>query len=80
MYAMSTNPLRAYRANNRLTLKSVADAFGVHKTTVLRWEEGQIPAERVASIAAFTGLQRADLRPDLYCDHSTPIPVPAQVT
>jgi DNA-binding transcriptional regulator YdaS (Cro superfamily) len=48
------------------------EAFGalfdppVHKATVLRWEAGRVPAERVAEIARRTGIARWRLRPDLF--------------
>jgi len=61
-----TNPLRAYRAANALTLEQFGLAFHVNKTTVLRWEEGQVPAERVLAISKETGIAPHILRPDIY--------------
>lgn len=58
--------LRAYRDRNSVTLEGLASSFGVNKTTVLRWEEGQVPAERVLEVERVTGVPRSDLRPDLY--------------
>jgi transcriptional regulator with XRE-family HTH domain len=63
---MSDSPLRAYRAKSGLTLERIGAEFGVHKTTILRWEEGHLPAERVLLLAKFTGLTPQELRPDLY--------------
>jgi transcriptional regulator with XRE-family HTH domain len=60
------NALRAYRADHKVTLKQLAHVFGVNKTTVLRWEEGQVPAERVLTVSRETGIPPSDLRPDLY--------------
>jgi DNA-binding transcriptional regulator YdaS (Cro superfamily) len=60
------NPLRRYRRKAELTLDRLAVAFGVNKTTVMRWEEGRIPAERVLEIERITGVSRHELRPDLY--------------
>jgi len=62
----NVNPLRAYRADQKVTLEQLADMFGVNKTTVLRLEEGQIPAERVLAVSKKTGIPPYTLRPDLY--------------
>lgn len=59
-------PLRAYRAEKSLTLEALATIFGVNKTTVMRWEDGQVPAERVIEVERATGVSRQALRPDLY--------------
>ena len=58
--------IEAFRAEKGLSLKEFGELFGVHKTTVMRWEEGQIPAERAVEIEQKTGISRRDLRPDLY--------------
>lgn len=60
------NPLRAYRAEQKVTLEQLALVFGVNKTTVLRWEEGQVPAERVLTVSRETGIPPSALRPDIY--------------
>jgi hypothetical protein len=60
------NPLRRYRCDANLTLETLARSFNVNKTTVLRWEEGRIPAERVVDVECVTGIPRHELRPDLY--------------
>lgn len=62
----TTSPLRAYRVANALTLEQLGLAFRVNKTTVLRWEEGQVPAERVLAISEETGIAPHILRPDIY--------------
>ena len=64
--SVSRNPLRRYRLAAELSLETLALSFGVNKTTVLRWEEGRIPAERVLHIERVTGVPRHRLRPDLY--------------
>ena len=61
-----TSPLSRYRAENSLTLEAVADELGVNKSTVLRWEAGPVPAERIIQIEKATGIPRHELRPDLY--------------
>jgi len=63
---MAANPLRTYRADQKVTLEQLADVFGVNKTTVLRWEAGQVPAERVLAVSKKTGIPPYTLRPDLY--------------
>jgi len=63
---VTRNPLRRYRLAAELSLETLALSFGVNKTTVLRWEEGRVPAERVLHIERITGVSRHDLRPDLY--------------
>ena len=58
--------IRNYREIRRLTLEQFAKKFGVHKTTVMRWEAGNVPAERVLEIEHVIGVSRHKLRPDLY--------------
>lgn len=62
------HPIRAYRRAQTppLTLSQLAAVFGVDKSTVKRWEEGHVPAERVPSISEHTGIPRFELRPDLF--------------
>ena len=62
----SLNPLRRYRHKAELSLEALASSLGVNKTTVFRWEERRIPAERVLDIERVTGIPRHELRPDLY--------------
>lgn len=64
--ATNPHPLRAYRAETGLSLEQLAGRFGVNKTTVMRWEDGRVPAERVVEVETATGIARARLRPDLY--------------
>lgn len=58
--------IATYLEANGFTLENLAERFGVNKTTVLRWKDGRIPAERVLDIERVTGISRHDLRPDLY--------------
>jgi DNA-binding transcriptional regulator YdaS (Cro superfamily) len=62
------NPLRSYRVKSDppLTLEQLGEALGVNKSTVLRWEESKIPAERVLDVERITGIPRTELRPDLF--------------
>lgn len=63
---MTISPLRAYRENSNLTLEKLGADFGVHKTTILRWEEGGVPVERLADVERVTGIPRQKLRPDIF--------------
>jgi DNA-binding transcriptional regulator YdaS (Cro superfamily) len=60
------SPLRSFREGKNLSLEQLAEQFGVHKTTVMRWEGRRVPAERVAEVERVTGLSRGHLRPDLF--------------
>jgi DNA-binding transcriptional regulator YdaS (Cro superfamily) len=63
---MNTNPITKYRADNNLSLEALGSLMGVNKSTVLRWEEGQVTAERAVEIEAATGIPRHELRPDIF--------------
>lgn len=60
------HPIRTYREAHRLTLEQLGAQFGVNKSTVLRWETGAVPAERVLEIEAATGISRRELLPRLF--------------
>jgi transcriptional regulator with XRE-family HTH domain len=62
------HPLSIYREKHGLTLKRLADRLGVDKSTLFRWELGeiQLSAERILQIERQTGIKRERLRPDLY--------------
>lgn len=51
--------------NRRGAVSALADALGVAHTTVMRWRDGTVPADRVAEVARVTGIPAAKLRPDL---------------
>lgn len=61
-------PLALYRSGLKKTLDELALVFEVNKTTVLRWENGDvpIPVSRLAKIEALTGIPREELRPDVF--------------
>lgn len=40
----------------------------VNKSTVLRWERGGVPFERVVDVERVTGIAREELRPDIFRD------------
>jgi DNA-binding transcriptional regulator YdaS (Cro superfamily) len=62
-----TPTLKAYRKEaGGMSLEQLGNLFGVHKTTVSRWERKKVPPERVIEIEARTGVPRQSLRPDLY--------------
>ncbi|HWU19354.1 MAG TPA: YdaS family helix-turn-helix protein [Devosia sp.] len=64
---MST-PLKAWRVGAQKSAEDVARAAGVTLAMWSRWETGarQVPADRVLTIEAITGISRHDLRPDVF--------------
>lgn len=44
----------------------LARLFKVEKSTITRWSQTRVPAERVLQIEAATGISRHDIRPDIY--------------
>lgn len=59
-------PLEQYRDAASRTLADLAGDFGVDKSTVLRWETGKVPADRVLEVERITGISRHQLRPDIF--------------
>lgn len=61
------SPLTAYRTLTGKSLEDLAAPLGVNKTTVMRWEKGEIPipTNRLTDLEALTGIPRGKLRPDL---------------
>jgi DNA-binding transcriptional regulator YdaS (Cro superfamily) len=51
-------------------LRDVAAHCGVDKSTVTRWFQSKIPAERVLEIERLTKISRHELRPDIYPEPS----------
>jgi DNA-binding transcriptional regulator YdaS (Cro superfamily) len=49
-----------------MTLDALGTKLGVHRSSVMRWEHGRVPAERVLELERATGVPRYELRPDLY--------------
>jgi DNA-binding transcriptional regulator YdaS (Cro superfamily) len=47
-------------------LSELSRAVGVSHSTVLRWIESRVPAERVRAVSAATGIPPHQLRPDLF--------------
>lgn len=60
------SPLTTYRLKNDITVKDLATRLGVDRTTVWRWETGQVPVERVVEVEAVTKIPRRALRPDIF--------------
>lgn len=56
-----------HRVNTKKKLAEVAAQFKVDRTTILRWESGEVPIPdgRVEEIERVTGISRHALRPDL---------------
>lgn len=57
-----------FRRSKQLTLDAVAEMFAVNRTTILRWEKGEvpIPVRRLEEFEHLTGISRRDLRPDIF--------------
>lgn len=47
-------------------LSALSRSLGVSHSTVLRWLEGRVPAERVRAVSQATSIPAHVLRPDLY--------------
>lgn len=58
--------LRAILANRGMSLADLARAMDVNKSTVTRWMQRRLPAERALAIEKRTGIRREELRPDLF--------------
>lgn len=61
-----TSALTLFRKENRISLEALGDMLGVDKSTVLRWEQRRVPAERVLDIERLTGVSRYELRADIF--------------
>ena len=65
----STSQITKYREeHDRMTLEEFGKLFtpAVDKSTVLRWERGQITPRRAIEIEAVTGISRHVLLPDVF--------------
>lgn len=60
------SPLKTYRNENGITIEALADTLGVDRTTVWRWEKGNVPVDRLADVERVTNIPRRDLRPDIF--------------
>jgi transcriptional regulator with XRE-family HTH domain len=62
------HPLHKYRTQAGLRLEDVGAKLGVNRSTIFRWETGEIriPAERLPDLERVTGIPRYVLRPDLF--------------
>lgn len=65
--AATKHPLTTYREDRGLSRQGLAEALGVSRMAVWRWEEAGRPIEinLVARIAEHTGIPARELRPDL---------------
>lgn len=58
--------LQAAIKERGLRLTQVADAIGVDKSVVTRWCQRAVPLNRVAQLAAVTGIPPEAIRPELF--------------
>lgn len=49
-----------------MKLIDLAREAGVDKSTVTRWAQKRVPAERIADVERITGISRHELRPDIF--------------
>ncbi len=64
-----TSPISDYReSHDRMSLEAFGKLFDppVDKSTVLRWEKGQITPARAIEIEGVTGIGRAQLLPEIF--------------
>jgi transcriptional regulator with XRE-family HTH domain len=68
MMTAEASPLKIYRVQNSVTLDALAARLRVNKSTILRWETGEVmvPAGRLADVERETGIPRGQLRPDIF--------------
>jgi transcriptional regulator with XRE-family HTH domain len=66
MLGNMTPILTKYRKAKGATLLEMGKALGVDKSTLMRWEHGRVPPERLAEIERLTGIPRRKLRPDIF--------------
>ncbi len=45
---------------------ALADRMDVHQSTISRWVNGRVPAEKVLKVSTLTGISPEQLRPDIY--------------
>lgn len=63
-----SSALARHRADTGKSLDDLATPLGVNKSTVMRWENGEvpIPVGRLSELSAMTGIPREQLRPDIF--------------
>ena len=67
--------LREYLDARWGTRSAVARVMGVTPTTITDWLKDGVPAERVLTLEAVTGVRRWRIRPDIYPPPAAPTPV-----
>jgi transcriptional regulator with XRE-family HTH domain len=60
--------LKRYRDSEKTSVEALAEAIGVDRTTIWRWEKGRVPISRLSDVERVTGISRRDLRPDIFED------------
>lgn len=63
---MTENPITLYRKSRGLTLEQLGGALGIGRSTLFKWENRRVPAERVIDVERLTGIPRHELRPDIF--------------
>lgn len=63
---MNPTPLQALLSERGLSLARLAALLGLDKSTITRWSQRRVPAERVNDVSRVTGIPREAIRPDLF--------------
>jgi transcriptional regulator with XRE-family HTH domain len=63
---MNKQTLRHLLEKKGLRLADLAKLTGLEKSTITRWDQGRVPAERVLEVEQLTGIPRGEIRPDIY--------------
>jgi hypothetical protein len=69
LYVMAKSPITKYReANGDMTLEDFGKLLkpAVDKSTVSRWERGELPFKRALQIEKVTGIDRRLLAPKMF--------------
>lgn len=64
--------LKTALAAKGLRLIDLAERLGLNKSTITRWAQSMVPAERVLDVEDATGIAREEIRPDLYRQRNAP--------
>lgn len=63
---MEHSNLEAVLERHKMNKTRLAGVMNVDKSTVTRWCQKKIPAERVADVSRATGISSHELRPDIF--------------
>ncbi len=61
-----SNPIRAWRTLEQMTVKEFAELIGVQDSAVCKWERGRVSSKNALKVHEVTGIPLHRLRPDIY--------------